>query len=51
MSEEYTFDLVSGRSRKVVSVQAEDYEEAAEAIEAARDRDFPGHAIEDHVGE
>jgi hypothetical protein len=48
--EEYTFDLVKGDTRKVVTVDAASYEEAEEAVKGIRDRDFPGHAIEDHMG-
>jgi hypothetical protein len=47
---EYTFDLILGDRCKVVTVEASDDEEAQEAIEAVRDRDFPGYEIEDHVG-
>ena len=49
-TEEYTFDLTKDGTRKVVTVEAAGCEEARESIREIRDRDFPGHEIEDHIG-
>lgn len=45
---EYVFDLISDGDRRIVSVEAESYEDASAAIEEIRDQDFPGLEIEDH---
>lgn len=45
---EYTFHLYSPDDRRsTVTVEADSYEEASEAIATVRDRDFPGAEIED----
>jgi hypothetical protein len=45
---EYVFDLFCDGDRRIVSVEADSYEDASAAIAEIRDRDFPGLEIEDH---